>query len=208
MAAALAFQTLFSLLPLLVLVLLVLHSVRGLEGRRSPAAHHDRRVPGAGEPGRRRTPTWSGRPSPAGPATVQEFNDARAVLRLRIDDVLESLSRVSFAGLGTAGFLLFLYGATALMRTVESSFNLLYQADTRRHGRACALYFTLLTLGPVTLVGAQILQDRLLAEPRHLHGWLDGGAVRLRRSAAGHLRRCWRSRSAPSPTPGWRGARR
>ena len=188
MAAALAFQTLFSLLPLLVLVILVLHSVRGLEG-----------------PERNCEPWWSscwcrqslvgtdvdlvGPPVPGGPATLQEFNDARAVLRRRVDDVIETLSGVSFAGLGIAGFLLFVYGATSLMRTVENGFNILYQADDPPPWSRLAPYFTLLTLGPFALVGRAGPAGSPARESRHLHGWLVGGAVRLRRSAAGVLRR-------------------
>ena len=80
---------------------------------------------------------------------------------------------MSFAGLGAAGFLLFLYGSTALVRTVESSFNLLYQADNPLPWSRIALYFTLLTLGPVALVAAQILQDRLLENlDTFMGGWL------------------------------------
>jgi membrane protein len=114
-----------------------------------------------------------GPPEPQPSATVQEFNDAREVLRRRIDYVLEALSGVSFAGLGAAGFLLFLYGSTALVRTVESSFNLLYQADNPLPWSRLPLYFTLLTVGPVALVSAQILQDRLLADlGTFMGGWL------------------------------------
>jgi membrane protein len=172
MASALAFETLFSLLPLLVLVLIVLHSVRGLEDAGGqlrtmlveflvPESLVSTGVDLVGPPG----------PEPS--ATVQEFKDARQVLRLRIDDVLEALSKVSFAGLGVAGFLLFVYGATALVRTVESSFNLLYQADDPRPWSRLPLYFILLTLGPVALVAAQVLQDRLLQNlDTFMGGWL------------------------------------
>jgi membrane protein len=60
-----------------------------------------------------------------------------------------------------------------LVRTVESSFNLLYQADNPLPWSRIALYFTLLTLGPVALVSAQILQDRLLANlGTFMGGWL------------------------------------
>ncbi len=208
MAAALAFQTLFSLLPLLVLVLLVLHSVRGLEGTGTAAAHHDRRASWCRESLVGPDADLVGPPAPGGPATVQEFNDARVVLRRRVDDVLEALSGVSFAGLGIAGFLLFVYGATSLMRTVENSFNLLYQADDPPPWSRLPLYFTLLTLGPLALVGAQVLQDRLLENlDSFMGGWLAAPfayvAPMLVVAAS-----CSRSRSAAFPTPGWRGGRR
>src|SRR5688572_3417050 len=172
MASAPAFQTLFSLMPLLVLVLLVLLSVGGLEaaGAQLRTMIVDFLVPQSlvGPEA-----DLVGPPERGAPATMQEFNDARAVLRLRIDDVLESLSSVSFAGLGVAGFLLFLYGATALVRTVESSFNLLYQADDPPPWSRLPLYFTLLTIGPLTLVGAQLLQDRVLHNlDTFMGGWM------------------------------------
>jgi membrane protein len=172
MASALAFQTLFSLIPLLILVLIVLDSVNGLEGSGAQLRNMivDYLVPQsliAPEP----QPGLVGPPDPNRPATLEEFDDARQVLRLRIDRFLEELSQVSFAGIGVAGFLLFIYGATALMRTVESSFNHLYQADDPPPWSRLPLYFTLLTLGPLALVAAQILQDRLLA---HLDTFLGG----------------------------------
>ena len=206
MAAALAFQTLFSLLPLLVLVILVLHSVRGLEGTRT----HLRTlvvellVPESlvGTDG-----DLVGPPAPGGPATVQEFNDARAVLRRRVDGVIESLSGVSFAGLGIAGFLLFVYGATSLMRTVENGFNILYQADDPPAWSRLAPYFTLLTLGPFALAGAQVLQNRLLENlDTFMGGWLAAPFAYVAPLLASCVVSC--SRSAPSPTLGWRGARR
>jgi membrane protein len=57
------------------------------------------------------------------------------------------------------------------MRTVEGSFNDLYQADAPRPWSRLPLYFTLLTLGPVALVSAQVLQDRLL---QNLGSWMGG----------------------------------
>jgi uncharacterized BrkB/YihY/UPF0761 family membrane protein/DNA-binding IscR family transcriptional regulator len=170
-AAALSFQTLFSLLPLLVVALIVLHSVRGLEnaGSKLRTAIVEFLVPESLiDPER----DLVGPPNPQARATVEEFNDARSVLRVRGDQVLESLSGVSFAGIGAAGFLLFLYGATALMRTVENSFNLIYQADSPRPWSRLPLYFMLLTLGPVALVAAQVLQDRLLQNIGWMGGWL------------------------------------
>jgi YihY family inner membrane protein len=170
MASALAFQTLFSLLPLLVLALLVLHSVSGLEGAGAQLRNTlveflmpESLVAPADD--------FVGPPQPGDAATQQNVDDARQVLRLRIDRLVRQLSEVSFAGLGVAGFLLFVYGATALMRTVESSFNLIYQATPPPHWSRLPLYFTLLTLGPLALVLAQLLQDRLL---QALNQWMDG----------------------------------
>jgi len=170
MAAALSFQTLFSLLPLLVLALIVLHSIRGLE---TAGADLRNMIVEFLVPESLVDPDHDleGPPDPRRPPTVEEFNDARLVLRARIDDVLEALSGVSFAGIGAAGFLLFLYGATALMRTVEGAFNLIYQADASRPWSRLPLYFTILTLGPVALVGAQVLQSRLL---ERIGSWMGG----------------------------------
>jgi membrane protein len=172
MAAALAFQTLFSLLPLLVLTLLVLHSVRGMQD----AEAHLRNliveflIP---ESLVELEPDLVGPPDPFAPATVEEFDDARVVLRRRLDAVLAQLSQVSFAGIGVVGFLVFLYGATSLMRDVENSYNLLCQADAARTWSRLPLYFSLITLGPVALVSAQLMQRRLL---HVLESWLAAGS--------------------------------
>jgi len=176
MAAALAYQTLFSMLPLLVLTLLVLHSVAGLEsaGTELRRIIVDFLVPDSllaadGDPSGSLDPAGSLDAAPA--PTGEEVDDARRVLIRRLDGVIEQLSRVSFAGLGVAGFLLFLYGATALVRTVENAFNLVYQADPPRPGSRLPVYFTLLTVGPVALVAGQVLQGRILAG---IGGWMGG----------------------------------
>ena len=140
---------------------------------RSPAANHGGRAAGAGEPGRDGRPTWSGRPIPAVLPPCRSSTTRAQCCAGASTACIESLSGVSFAGLGVAGFLLFVYGATSLMRTVENSFNILYQADDPPPWSRLALYFTLLTLGPFALAGAQVLQDRLLENlDTFMGGWL------------------------------------
>lgn len=158
MAAALSFQTLFSLIPMLVLALLLVHSVRGLEeaGELLRTTVIDYVLPES---------LLEPRAIPAGAEdspTVEEFDDARQVLRQRVDDVLERVSEVSFASIGAIGFFLFLYGATALMGTMESSFNLIYQAEeTRSLAVRLPLYFTVIVLSPMALVAGQVIQERI-----------------------------------------------
>jgi YihY family inner membrane protein len=205
MASALSFQTLFSLLPLLVLVLLVLHSVRGLETASTELRTMivEFLVPESliGDQ------NLEGPPEPGEPSTVQEFNDARTVLRRRIDSVLEELSSVSFAGVGVAGFLLFLYGSTALVRTVESSFNLLYQADDPPPWSRLPLYFTLLTLGPFALVGAQILQDKVLENlDTFMGGWMAAPFAYLTPLLVSCLVLILALRTIPNTWVAWRAA--
>ncbi|HVR27933.1 MAG TPA: YhjD/YihY/BrkB family envelope integrity protein, partial [Thermoanaerobaculia bacterium] len=206
MAAALSFQTLFSLLPLLVLALILLHSVRGLEsyGEQLRNLIVEYLVPEglvASEP------ALVGPPDPRGPTTIEEFNDARQLLRRRIDEVLEALSNVSFAGIGAAGFLLFAYGATALMRTVVGSFNLIYQADPPRSWTRLPVYFTLLMLGPVALVAAQVLQRRLLeGVGSWMGGWINAPLASIAPLVATIALLALAFRTVPNTWVAWRPA--
>ncbi|MEE2777061.1 MAG: YihY/virulence factor BrkB family protein [Acidobacteriota bacterium] len=157
-AAALTYQTLFSLIPMLVLGLLVFQSVQGLEsaGERLRGTVVDVILPESlvsNEVARVAGST----------ATGNEFDEARELLRTRIDDLLQRLSEVSFTGIGIVGFVVFLYGATILMSTIERSFNSIYQAEeTRPLTTRLPLYFSVVTMSPVALVAAQLLQDRIV----------------------------------------------
>jgi membrane protein len=157
-AAALSFQTLFSLIPMLVLILVFFDSVVGLEpvAERVRATVVDFLLPEG-------LISAEAAPLTAESPTSDEFNEARELVRSRIDDMLDRLSHVSFAGVGVVGLLAFLYGTTALMSTIEASFNSIYQAEETRPLRVrLPLYFTVVAVGPIAIAAAQILRDQLL----------------------------------------------
>ena len=173
-AAALTYHTLFSLVPMLVLGLLVFRSVQGLE---SSAERFENLVIEVLLPETVLDPESSPLLEANALDTQREFDDARALLREQFRDYIRQLSELNLTGLGIAGLLVFLYGASSLLRTVESSFDSIYRAESKRPLRIqIPLYFTFMILGPVVLVGSQVLRDQLLARFASTTGaaWLPG----------------------------------
>lgn len=171
-AAALAYHTLFSLVPMLVLGFLVVGSLRGLEvySDRFQALILDLLLP---DNLLERDAVGVIR---AGQGQV-EFDIAREALRDRLEWFLTELSQVSFTGVSIVGVTVFVYGATSLLGTIERSFDSIYRAERKRpQAIRLPLYFTLITFGPVILVGSQIMQDQWLDRLSATHGfaWLVG----------------------------------
>jgi membrane protein len=173
-AAALTYHTVFSLVPMLVLALLVLQSVRGLE---SSVERFEDFVIQMLLPESAVDPVASPLRVPNDLETQREFDEARALVREQFGNYIRRLRELNLTGLGIAGLLVFLYGATSLLGTVERSFDSLYRAETRRSIRIrIPLYFTIMTLGPVLLVGGQVFKDQLLTRVAETAGiaWLAG----------------------------------
>ncbi len=155
-AAALTYHTLFSLVPMLVLGFLVVGSLRGLEtySDRFETFVLDLLLPQA------LLDSSAFRTVQGGPG-YEEFESAREALRGRFADVLDQLSSVSFTGISIVGVIAFFYGATSLLSIIERSFDSIYRAERKRSLRVrLPLYFTLIVLGPIVVVGSQILQDQ------------------------------------------------
>ena len=158
-AAALTYHTLFSILPMLVLAFLIFQSFAGLE---SSAERFEKLVIDVLVP-ETLLDSESSTTTGAGTATRSDFNEARAVLRDRFASLFEQLRRLNLAGIGIVGALVFLYGATSLLHTIEKSFDSIYRAERKRRLRTrLPIYFTIITLGPLALVAGQVFGDRLL----------------------------------------------
>ena len=179
MAAALTYHTLFSLMPTLVLMLVVLHSFVGdaqrVELREEvigwalrplsteqlgPALPAPDKTPGPTELGRR-----------------PEFDAMREQLSDRIRHAIDQLEAVDFRGIGIVGILVFIYGATGLLSTVERSFNTVYgAAQGRPPYLRLPLYYTVITLAPIAVLAGQVLQRRFLGvlASDSSTGWLVG----------------------------------
>ena len=118
-------------------------------------------------------------------APADELAKAREEMAKQIEELMDSVGGISFGGVGTVGLLVFIYGATALLRTMEGSFNAIFDAP---HGRPWYLrvpmYYTVITLAPVVLIVGQLLQRRFLGalEAEAWTNWLAGpiGAQKLR----------------------------
>ncbi|BAM04870.1 hypothetical protein PSMK_27110 [Phycisphaera mikurensis NBRC 102666] len=94
----------------------------------------------------------------------QEFNETAAKLDQSLQELLDRLQNISFASIGIVGVLLFLWGATTLLSTIEDSFNFILRNPSGRswHMRF-VIYFTTLVLAPLVLVAGQVGQAKLFS---------------------------------------------
>ncbi len=171
MAAALTYHTLFSLLPTLVLGMLALNAFVDKTERDHfkdsvveiilPATIADNNDQSDdSETARRR----------------RELHEGRQLIANKIETAMDSISNLHFGGIGIAGVLVFIYGATALLSTVERSFNAIFGATRARPWYIrLPLYYTVITLGPVLILMGQWLQNwlQVLFENGSI-GWFTG----------------------------------
>jgi len=155
MAAALTFRTIFSLLPMVVLALVVFQSFAGLERYRQQL-------------------TTSGLHFVLPPTLLSsEQSQAELHIEQQINTYLEELGRVNFRAIGVVGLLVFIYGATALLSTLEQSFNAIFHVERGRPWYLrLTFYYTVVTLGPLVLAAGQYVQSRLFASLEHA-GWTN-----------------------------------
>lgn len=166
MAAALAYRTIFSLIPILVLSLVIFKAFLGETGMKTAltqlmdytgisqiqfSANGDDpappSVPGAGEPAS--TPTEDDNDQPTRLSdTLQDF----------IDSTVQRIQGINFGIITVVGVLVLIYAALSLVIQVEQAFNQICRAPTGRSIRArLTSYFTLLVAGPILLIGGFVL---------------------------------------------------
>ncbi|MAE61697.1 MAG: hypothetical protein CMJ49_10125 [Planctomycetaceae bacterium] len=185
MAAALTYHTVFSLLPMLVLMLVVTQMFLGeddrekfkkdivnlLVGTTKLAAEASTGAPeaaGADEPGEADEPDVEGRLETDDPAMQAEnarqaeLDQARSYIGERVEKAINELGKAKFGSIGVVGLLVFIYGATGLLATIERSFNQLFGIERSRPWfLRLPLYYTVITLGPVVLAIGQLVQKRM-----------------------------------------------
>lgn len=181
-AAALTYHTLFSLFPTVVLAMVVLTAfvdeaeriqlrttvvnwvlspIQAREVAPLPRSAGGSALEGAGEDA---APADQNTTSVGADSPRQEFQEVRATLNDRVQQLIDSLEAVSFRRIGVVGILLFIYAATGLLSTIENSFNTIYKAPTGRSAFVrLPIYYTVITVGPIALVAGQVLQRRVLA---------------------------------------------
>ncbi len=145
MAAALAYRTIFGLIPTLVLSLIVLRFF-----------YPD----SIAEPLRRLLDA-----SGLSDLTIESADDSAAPSVQPVGEWIESLvariGELNFAAIGVVGVGVLIYAALSLMTQVEQSFNTIYKAPTgRRLAARLTQYWTILTLGPLGVFGSFWLGDR------------------------------------------------
>ncbi len=196
MAAALTYHTMFSLLPTIVLMLVVLNAFVGEEKREEyktmavewltkPIAPDQQvRVDDDGPPADQELTAEQQEQLDQAAIEARErrraFDEARAGVEQQVMGVLNTLEKVNFGGISIIGLLVFIYGATGLLTTIEKSFNLVYDAPKMRPPfLRFPLYFTVIVLGPVVVLAGQAGQEmiRNAIETGAWTGWAAGPLV-------------------------------
>ena len=198
MAAALTYHTLFSLLPTIVLVLVALNAFVGPDERakfkesavnyvvdamKSQASEDEKVAPPKSDDGDAKAEApIDGSDSDALALSDKqiEFEEVRQQLNQQFQSTLDSLEQISFGSIGLVGVLVFIYGATGLLATVERSFNVVYGVNSARPWYyRLPLYYTTITLGPIVLLAGQWMQATFLGflESGNLTNWSVRPAV-------------------------------
>ncbi len=199
MAAALTYHTLFSLLPTIVLMLVILQTFVGEVERESLKQtvvnfalqwiqpEEAETAPTLIDPAEA-TPTPHNAAIDAvdsgvdSPDAQQNYADARQNLSKNIQDLIAQLEKINFASIGVVGVVIFLLAATKLLSTIEHSFNRIYDAPFGRPLYVrLPLYYTAITLAPLLLLSGQVVQNRIIAFVEQAAkvtgqsvGWLGG----------------------------------
>ena len=158
MAAALAFQTLFALLPVLVVGTVFVRAVRGVNQFEE---QFSRLLVFAGMDQLRIIPPGS-----------DEASAASISLATWLEQLIAHAAQTDLAAIGWVGLVVVVYAAISIMVTIENSFNTICRApEGRSWTRRVPMYWFILTLGPV-VIGVTMYFDSELAEwTQSLNTW-------------------------------------
>lgn len=171
MSAALSFQTIFALIPILVLGLLFAKQVGALEdGKESLRTF----LQSTGMSIIYATDAVDEKPS------VENAQKRRQSAADYIEDMVTTVeAKLSIKRIGPVGAFLFIWTALSLITTMEDSLNRVFGA-VRNRGipRRVLLYWSVMTLGPIALAVANYFGQRALEATRGVSGlsWLGFGA--------------------------------
>lgn len=178
MAAALTYRTIFSLLPIAVLMLLVFRAFGGFESMGSELQGQVYEYLGL------TSISLSSGPEAGGGSAVEAQGDPAVggdQLKAGVDKIMSDLtqkaSEVSVGSIGIVGLVVLIWAAVAQLVTVEQCFNQIFNCPSGRawHLRV-PIYWAVITLGPVLLwvslyvAGAMVGHVQLWADT----GWLPG----------------------------------
>ncbi len=160
MAGALAFRTLFALLPTLVLGTVLVRAFRGFDDFRTWLAAiftklglDNFRVPGDGRDA-----------AIAGGESLSQW----------LLGLIGEVENINVAAIGWVGLAVVIYSAISLMVTIEKAFNIIYRApEGRSWPRRLTVYWTVLTLGPAAIIAASYVGNVLESFFSHQTGWLS-----------------------------------
>lgn len=179
LSAALSFQTIFALIPALVLAFLVAGALGTLPDSKS-ALRTLLQASGIGDITIRDTFTP---PAASMPTTTQSINVADEIEQI----VTRVQNQLSLQRIGPIGAALFIWSALALLSTMEESLNRIFGAARRRSMlRQILLYWSVMTLGPIILAIAAYLGNNLIQTFSHVSalawfmviiGWVGPASV-------------------------------
>ncbi|MFO0861121.1 MAG: YihY/virulence factor BrkB family protein [Phycisphaerales bacterium] len=180
MAAALAYRTIFGLVPVLIIGLSMLGAFAKEQdikwavdnalkytGLTEVFQIHESDAPPDGAPV---VPEIKPPPEPQQSSKVDAVHEAASgkpvVPREWLDDWIRSLTTgvksISFTGIGIAALLLLVYAAVSMVVEVEYAFNRIYEAQAGKSwARRIMQYWTLMTLGAVFLLGTFYLGNAI-----------------------------------------------
>jgi len=169
MAAALTYRTIFSLVPIAVLMLLVFRSFGGFE--QVSLDLQDRIYDYLGL-------SSIALPTDGAAAVVSSDasnEDLRASIQKIMTDLTQQASEMSVSSVGAVGLALLIWAALALLVTVERSFNQIYNCPAGRswHLRI-PIYWAVITLGPVLLFVSLYVAEALVVQ---VHDWVSVGGM-------------------------------
>lgn len=142
MAAALAYRTVFSIIPICIIGVVV---VQRFVNKQSVVDDLFARVM-----------AW------IGVAEIGLDGNQRGEVFNRLQELVASFDKLSFTGIGIASGLTLIYAAISLLIELENSFNKLYNAPRGRSlVRRIMQYWLLVSLGPVLLAASFIVAERV-----------------------------------------------
>ena len=148
MAGALAFRTLFGLLPVLVMGAVVIRALRGPD-------------------------EFFGRINDVLIALgLYEIGEQGNTLGDMIASFAQQAATYNASAIGTVGMLVLVYSAISLMVTIENSFNTVYRApEGRSWWKRMPMYWFVLTLGPVVIGVSFMVDQRVDDWIAHVQAW-------------------------------------
>lgn len=193
LAGALAFRTIFSLVPVLALVLVTLRFVFGEEGIRrgmttvleytglSQIALEMDQDGGGSVVAEPMGPLFDDGRSPGSLLLSMEENSGPSSLSAWIEQFVanatDQVTDLNVTGITLISVGLFVYAAMSLLIQVESAFNVVLGAKRgRRWVQRVPIYWTLLTLGSLLLAGGIVVGQVFSEGLADLPGWLSWAA--------------------------------
>ncbi len=157
MAGALAFRTLFALLPVLVLGTVLIRAFAGFEQLEGWLADlftqlglDEFKVTGASDS------------AVAGGESISQW----------LLGLVSQVQQINIAAIGWVGLLVVIYSAIGLMVTIEKSFNIIYRApEGRSWWNRLYIYWAVLTLAPIAIIGAMWIGNLLESFFTARGGW-------------------------------------